>query len=65
MAFAKTGNPNSEYLSGWEPYTTDNEVTMVFAEESRAVKDLDKELVYLVNEIAPPMMPGATAKKKK
>lgn len=30
VSFARTGNPNSERLSGWQPYTRDNRCTGIF-----------------------------------
>ena len=43
--FARTGNPNNEYLPEWKPFTKGNEVTMVFDKKSEARVDFDRELV--------------------
>ncbi len=49
--FAKTGNPNNEYLPKWEPYEKGHEVTMVFDRESEPRVDYDRELVEYHKEL--------------
>jgi len=39
IAFARTGNPNSKLLSGWEPYQLPRRQTMVFNNPSRPEDD--------------------------
>ena len=43
--FAKTGDPNNEYMPAWEPYTKGHEVTMVIDRTCEARVDFDRELV--------------------
>ena len=64
VAFAKTGDPNHKALANWPLYETGKEYTMVFSEKSEAKLDFDRKLIEKVDEAAPPMMPGSTAKKK-
>lgn len=46
--FAKTGNPNTESLPKWEPYTTNNESLMIFDKTCELKKGHDKELMDIV-----------------
>ena len=39
IAFARTGDPNSSVLAGWDPYDLDRRTVMLFDTESRAVDD--------------------------
>jgi para-nitrobenzyl esterase len=39
IAFARTGNPNSRLVAGWEPYTLPRRQTMVFDNPSRLEDD--------------------------
>jgi len=39
IAFARTGNPNSKQLSGWEPYSLPRRQTMVFDNPSKLQDD--------------------------
>ena len=46
--FAKTGNPNTESLPEWEPYTTNNESLMIFDKTCELKKGHDKELMDII-----------------
>lgn len=63
--FARTGNPNNPDLPEWKPYAVGDEVTMIFSEDSQAKTNYDRELVELINKVAPPMAPGVLPKKEK
>jgi len=39
VAFARTGNPNHEYLRGWEPYDNVRRATMILNDQCRLVDD--------------------------
>ena len=39
VAFARSGNPNNEAIPHWPAYTVANRTTMVFDNDSTAVKD--------------------------
>ncbi|AHW58569.1 para-nitrobenzyl esterase [Draconibacterium orientale] len=47
--FAKTGNPNTNNLPEWKPYTPDNGATMLFNNKCELKYKHDKELIELVN----------------
>ena len=47
LRFARTGNP------GWEPCTTEREVTMVFDRTSAVRTDFDRELLALLGQVSP------------
>ena len=51
--FARTGDPNHEFIGEWKPYDAGEEYTMVFGEENRCVKNFDRELVYKNWEYTP------------
>lgn len=57
-AFARTGNPNHNGLPSWPAFTTDQRATMVFGEESRLVKDPDREARLKFRSL-PPQQPRA------
>lgn len=42
--FARTGDPNGEGVSEWEPYTREGGATMIFDNESYLTHDHDREL---------------------
>ena len=52
LNFAKTGSPSAEgILPKWEPYTAENGNTMYFDDESRIVKNHDRELMRFVKPL--------------
>ena len=51
--FARTGDPNHEFIGEWKPYDAGEEYTMVFGEENRCVKNFDRELLYKNWEYTP------------
>jgi len=52
LNFAKTGNPNVEgKLPKWEPYTQENGITMYFDNQSKIVKNHDRELMHFINPL--------------
>ncbi len=52
--FAKTGNPNGEYVLPWEPCKEGRMVTMVFDDESHVNVNMQDVLLPLVKEYKPP-----------
>ena len=46
--FARTGNPNTEGLPEWEPYTADKGATMIFDNDCGMKYNHDKELLEVV-----------------
>ena len=46
--FAQTGNPNTESLPEWEPYTTNNKSLMIFDKTCELKKGHDKELMDII-----------------
>ncbi len=53
IAFARTGNPNHGDMPQWNPYTTEEPVTMVFDRESSLRCDFDRELLAKAAEYGP------------
>ncbi|MDX8338955.1 carboxylesterase family protein [Draconibacterium sp. IB214405] len=49
--FAHTGNPNSDAMPEWEPFTTDSGATMLFDDESELVYNHDKELIEVATSV--------------
>ena len=49
ISFAKTGNPNTNELPEWKPYTVESGATMIFNEKCEVKYNYDKELLELVN----------------
>ena len=49
ISFAKTGNPNTEELPTWKPYSIQKGATMVLNNDCEVVYNHDKELMELVN----------------
>lgn len=49
IAFAKTGNPNTESLPEWEPYTTDKGATMFFGNDCKVKYNHDRNLLNILN----------------
>ncbi len=47
--FAKTGNPNTNNLPEWNPFTMDNGATMLFDTKCELKNNHDKELIEMVN----------------
>lgn len=54
--FARTGDPNNEYLPEWKPVTPDSAPTMLFDEVSELKTDFDDELVAYKREHTPPFV---------
>lgn len=48
LNFARTGNPNTEGLPEWEPYTADKGATMIFDNDCGMKYNHDKELLEVV-----------------
>ena len=48
LNFARTGNPNTEGLPEWEPYTADKGATMIFNNDCQVKYNHDKELLEVV-----------------
>lgn len=48
LNFARTGDPNTEELPLWEPYTNEEGATMIFNNHCVMKKNHDKELLDLV-----------------
>lgn len=46
--FARTGNPNTEKLPAWEPYTAKDGATMIFNNQCEIRHNHDKELLEIV-----------------
>ena len=53
VAFARTGNPNHSQLPQWNPYTSQEPVTMVFDRHTEARVDFDRELLEKAMEYGP------------
>lgn len=49
IRFAETGNPNTEELPLWEPYSIEKGATMLFNNDCELVYNHDKELIEMVN----------------
>jgi para-nitrobenzyl esterase len=49
ISFAKNGNPNTEELPSWEPYSIEEGATMLFNNDCKVVYNHDKELIEMVN----------------
>jgi len=47
--FAHTGNPNTEGLPAWKPYTQDNGEMMIFDYQPRIVSNPDRELEEIID----------------
>ena len=52
--FAKTGDPNGEYVLPWEPCKEGRMVTMVFDDESHTNVNMQDVLLPLVKQYKPP-----------
>ena len=52
IAFARTGNPQTEALSNWPAYTADRRSVMVFDRDCRTVMDPDRDTRLLWSRIA-------------
>ncbi len=64
VAFAKTGDPNTEILPYWAPATPDEVCTMVFDEKSEARVNFDDELLAFFKAIQPPVDINAMVNRK-
>jgi para-nitrobenzyl esterase len=51
ISFIKTGDPNSEALPEWDPYTSENGSTMIFDNNCEIMYNHDKALVNLLLSI--------------
>lgn len=49
--FVKTGDPNTELLPEWEPYSAENGATMIFDNQSEVRYKFDQALVDLVSTL--------------
>ncbi len=48
IQFAKTGNPNIDVLPEWESFTSQNQATMIFNNESKMVYNHDKDWLEII-----------------
>ena len=51
ISFAVSGDPNSDLLGGWAPYTKDCPGTMIFDKKCRFASDYDRKLTELLAEV--------------
>ncbi|WP_340113245.1 carboxylesterase/lipase family protein [Maribellus mangrovi] len=49
--FAHTGDPNSEAMPEWEPFTPEGGATMLFDNQSELVHNHDKELIEIATSV--------------
>lgn len=61
MAFARTGNPNNDAIPEWKASTPDEEHTMLFSGNTKAVTNHDHDLIPLVEKYIGPMLGKAMA----
>ena len=48
--FARTGNPQTDSLPTWEPYSRESGATMIFDRKCKVVRNHDKDLMSFVRE---------------
>ena len=56
--FARSGDPNHPMLPHWPPFTPGNKATMVFDRQCEVRVDYERELMDLLQKVAPPFRPG-------
>ncbi len=56
--FARTGNPDHPALPHWPVFTPENKATMVFDRQCEVRVDYERELMDLLQKVAPPFRPG-------
>lgn len=49
LNFAKTGNPNTDGLPGWEPFTAEKRATMILNDHCEVKYNHDKDLLEIVS----------------
>ena len=53
LGFTKNGDPNSDALPAWKPFTTDHHYTMVLDKKCELKEAFDEELLKLYMELCP------------